>query len=111
MNCRQLKLNRCSGESRFRIYLPRRLDRSQMGMVPSACDLVHNRARGAGAICRTAHLRALLPSMENFMKTTVSLLFAAAMMLSSVPAHAVMLDLSTMSCKQFLEGGEAGLFL
>ena len=40
------------------------------------------------------------------MKTTVSLLFAAAITLSSIPAHATVIDLSTMSCKQFLEGGD-----
>ena len=40
------------------------------------------------------------------MKTTVSILFAAALALSSVPAHAEVLDLSTMSCKQFLAGGD-----
>ena len=40
------------------------------------------------------------------MKTTVSLLFAAAMVLSSVPAHATVIDLSTMSCKEFLAGGD-----
>jgi acid stress chaperone HdeB len=44
--------------------------------------------------------------MENFMKTTVSILFAAALALSSVPARAEVLDLSTMSCKQFLAGGD-----
>jgi acid stress chaperone HdeB len=43
---------------------------------------------------------------EIFMKTTISLLFAAALTLSSVPAHAVVLDLSTMTCKQFVEGGD-----
>jgi len=43
---------------------------------------------------------------EIFMKTTISMLFAAALMLSSVPAHAVVLDLSTMTCKQFVEGGD-----
>ena len=40
------------------------------------------------------------------MKTTLSLLFVAALSLSSVPAHATKLDLSTMSCKQFLESGD-----
>ena len=40
------------------------------------------------------------------MKTTFSLLFAAALPLSSMPAHATKLDLATMSCKQFLESGE-----
>ena len=40
------------------------------------------------------------------MKTTLSLLFAAALSLSSMPAHATKLDLSTMSCKQFLESGD-----
>jgi acid stress chaperone HdeB len=48
--------------------------------------------------------------MEIIMKTTVSLGFAAALTfgsaLSSVPAHAVVLDLSTMTCKQFIEGGD-----
>jgi len=40
------------------------------------------------------------------MKTTIPMLFAAALMLSSVPAKAVVLDLSTMTCKQFIEGGD-----
>lgn len=40
------------------------------------------------------------------MKTTFSLLFAAALSLSSMPAHATKLDLATMSCKQFLESGD-----
>src|SRR4030088_3292728 len=37
------------------------------------------------------------------------MLFAAALTLSSVPAHAVVLDLSTMTCKQFVEGGDDGI--
>ena len=40
------------------------------------------------------------------MKTTLSLLFAEALSLTSMPAHAVKWDLSTMTCKQFLESGE-----
>ncbi len=40
------------------------------------------------------------------MKTTISMLFAAAFALCSMPAHAVVLDLSTMTCKQFVEGGD-----
>jgi acid stress chaperone HdeB len=44
--------------------------------------------------------------MEIIMKTTVSILFAAALILSSAPANAVVLDLSTMSCKQFVESGD-----
>jgi acid stress chaperone HdeB len=44
--------------------------------------------------------------MELIMKTTASILFAAALTLSSAPAHAVVLDLSTMTCKQFVEGGD-----
>jgi acid stress chaperone HdeB len=48
--------------------------------------------------------------MEIMMKTTASMLFAAVLTfgstLSSAPAHAVVLDLSTMTCKQFIEGGE-----
>jgi acid stress chaperone HdeB len=40
------------------------------------------------------------------MKTAGAMLFAAALTLSSAPAHAVVLDLSTMSCKQFIEGGD-----
>ena len=40
------------------------------------------------------------------MKTTGSILFAAMLLLSSAPANAVVLDLSTMSCKQFIEGGD-----
>jgi acid stress chaperone HdeB len=44
--------------------------------------------------------------MEIIMKTTVSILFAASLALSSMPARAVVLDLLTMSCKQFVEGGD-----
>jgi acid stress chaperone HdeB len=44
--------------------------------------------------------------MEIIMKTTVSILFAAALILSSASANAVVLDLSTMSCKQFVESGD-----
>lgn len=40
------------------------------------------------------------------MKTTLSILFAAALSLSSVPAGATKLDLSTMSCKQFIDSGD-----
>ena len=40
------------------------------------------------------------------MKTTLSLLFAAALSLSSMPAYAAKLDLATMSCKQFLASGD-----
>ena len=39
------------------------------------------------------------------MKTTVSFLFAA-MLLASAPANAVVLDLSTMTCKQFVDSGD-----
>jgi len=37
------------------------------------------------------------------MKTTVSILFAATLMLSSAAANATVLDLSTMNCKQFVD--------
>jgi acid stress chaperone HdeB len=40
------------------------------------------------------------------MKSLIATLFAAAFMLSSAPASAVVLDLSTMTCKQFIDGGE-----
>jgi acid stress chaperone HdeB len=39
------------------------------------------------------------------MKTNAAVLFVTACLLSSAPAHAVVLDLSTMSCKQFIESG------
>jgi acid stress chaperone HdeB len=44
--------------------------------------------------------------MEIFMKTIVATLFAAVLALPSAPAQATVLDLSTMTCKQFVEGGE-----
>jgi acid stress chaperone HdeB len=47
--------------------------------------------------------------MELIMKTTASILFAAALALSSAPAYAVVLDLSTMTCKQFVEGGDEAI--
>jgi acid stress chaperone HdeB len=40
------------------------------------------------------------------MKIAREMLFAAMLVLVSAPAHAVVLDLSTMTCKQFLEGGD-----
>ena len=44
------------------------------------------------------------------MKTTGAMLFAAGLAvvsgLSPAPAHAVVLDLSTMTCKQFIEGSQ-----
>jgi acid stress chaperone HdeB len=43
---------------------------------------------------------------EIIMKTMAALLVAAGLALSSAPSHAVVLDLSTMTCKQFLEGGD-----
>jgi acid stress chaperone HdeB len=42
--------------------------------------------------------------MEIFMKTIVAMLFTAG--LPPAPAEATVLDLSTMTCKQFVEGGE-----
>jgi len=44
--------------------------------------------------------------MEIFMKTIVAMLFSAALALPSAPVQATVLDLSTMTCKQFVEGGE-----
>jgi acid stress chaperone HdeB len=40
------------------------------------------------------------------MKIMSATLFAAFLALSSAPAHAVVLDLSTMTRKQFIEGGD-----
>jgi len=40
------------------------------------------------------------------MKTIVAMLFSAVLALPSAPAQAAVLDLSTMTCKQFIEGGE-----
>jgi acid stress chaperone HdeB len=37
---------------------------------------------------------------------SVSVLFAAAFALLSLPAHATKIDLSTMTCKQFLDSGD-----
>jgi acid stress chaperone HdeB len=47
----------------------------------------------------------LLRQWRYLMKITMSILFAAVAV-SSLPAHAAKLDLSTMSCKQFLESGD-----
>jgi acid stress chaperone HdeB len=38
------------------------------------------------------------------MKLMRAILFVGLMVLSSAPAHAVVLDLSTMTCKQFVDG-------
>src|SRR5262245_33487432 len=60
----------------------------------------------AGAALRNLLICPLPTPMEKLMKTTVSILFAAALALSSIPAQAEVLDLSTLTCKQFLEGGD-----
>lgn len=39
------------------------------------------------------------------MRAKATLLFAATLTLLAAPANAVVLDLSTMSCKQFVESG------
>lgn len=39
------------------------------------------------------------------MRAKATLLFAATLTLLTAPANAVVLDLSTMSCKQFVESG------
>lgn len=38
------------------------------------------------------------------MKYITAMLLAAGMMTASIPAHAVVIDLSTMTCKQFVDG-------
>src|SRR5688500_18014082 len=43
---------------------------------------------------------------EMIMKKMAALLVAAGLVVSSAPSHAVVLDLATISCKQFLEGGD-----
>ena len=40
------------------------------------------------------------------MKTMISVLTAAIVSFAAVPANATKLDLSTMSCKQFLDSGD-----
>jgi acid stress chaperone HdeB len=54
----------------------------------------------------SGHAGEVTHPMEMIMKTMSASLFAAALLLPSAPAHAVVLDLSTMSCKQFIEGGD-----
>jgi acid stress chaperone HdeB len=73
-------------------------------------------ARFFGMVCRPSASQAFRVTCpphyaprEIIMKTTVSILFAAALTLSSVPANAVVLDLSTMTCKQFIESGDDGI--
>lgn len=44
--------------------------------------------------------------MEIAMKITASIMLATALALSSAPANATVIDLSTMTCKQFVEGGD-----
>jgi acid stress chaperone HdeB len=69
---------------------------------PIADKSVHQRRRCA----RENRKQSPENHKEIIMKTTVSMLFAAALVLSSMPARAVVLDLSTLTCKQFVEGGD-----
>ncbi|GKT20022.1 hypothetical protein ADUPG1_004364, partial [Aduncisulcus paluster] len=61
-------------------------------------------ASGRAGLPAPVHFRSL--PMEIAMKITASIMFAAALALSSAPASATVLDLSTMTCKQFVEGGD-----
>jgi acid stress chaperone HdeB len=65
---------------------------------------LRRRERKRWAFRRPDHLQLLLT--EIFMKITASILLAAALALSSAPANAVVFDLSTMTCKQFIESGD-----
>lgn len=49
---------------------------------------------------------ASFPPKETIMKIAGPMLLSALLLFSAAPAGAVVLDLSTMSCKQFLEGGD-----
>jgi acid stress chaperone HdeB len=40
------------------------------------------------------------------MKSVYAMVTAIGLTLASAPAHAVVLDLSTLTCKQFIEGGD-----
>jgi acid stress chaperone HdeB len=40
------------------------------------------------------------------MKSVYAMVAAIGLTLASAPAHAVVLDLSTLTCKQFIEGGD-----
>jgi acid stress chaperone HdeB len=57
-------------------------------------------------ISQSGHAGGIAHPMEIIMKTMSVSLFAVALLLSSAPAQAVVLDLSTMTCKQFIEGGD-----
>jgi acid stress chaperone HdeB len=78
----------------------------------SPSDFVYHDACGTTLVWLSKFLFVLRRDapMEIIMKTTASILLAAALTfgstLSSAPAHAVVLDLSTLTCKQFIEGGE-----
>jgi acid stress chaperone HdeB len=63
------------------------------------------RLRWRGA-AESAHRAASRRDGETIMKTTGALLFAAGLLFAPAPARAVVLDLSTMSCKQFVEASQ-----
>src|SRR6201989_1195355 len=75
-------------------------------MPPLHCDFVHDVCDRAGATSQNLLICVALIPWRTIMKTTASILFAAAALFSSVPAHAVVLDLSTMTCEQFIKGGD-----
>jgi acid stress chaperone HdeB len=54
-------------------------------------------------ICRS--VRSRINELGKSMKVNTLLLASAALWLQAAPAKAVVLDLSTMSCKQFIESG------
>jgi acid stress chaperone HdeB len=69
--------------------------------------------RADAALPKTFSILGAMRQRRLMMKTFVSAVFVAALTLSSslssTPANAVVLDLSTMTCKQFLEGGDDGI--
>jgi acid stress chaperone HdeB len=69
--------------------------------VPSRALMIYPRGSSRGSDAR------LQPQAfkGKIMKLRYAALAAALWMVASVPANAVVLDLSTMTCKQFIEGG------
>jgi acid stress chaperone HdeB len=110
LRCAQLNHRRKSETMWTAVHGAAKLPATKFAHLRSRSDSVYDNAGGtAGAGFRrevqtlTCHVFEFHAPMEIIMKTTVSILFAATLMLSAAPANATVLDLSTMTCKQFVD--------
>jgi acid stress chaperone HdeB len=85
------------------VHSAAKLPATKFAHLRSRSDSVYDDAGGTCWRGFPASPACFYAPMEIIMKTILSIAFAAALMLSSATANATVLDLSTMTCKQFVD--------